>query len=231
MVVISRILRGTVIGSIGCFTAVGCSTGPQGENTALMQQNRELQSQLDASNARLKSAVDPSQLQAMQAAIADRDKQIADLQARPQTVAQTASFVPDEAPVRSIAGMETSVDKKAGTLTVTLPGDVLFDSGKADLKPSAQDTLDQVALALRTDFAGKKLRVEGHTDSDPITRTKADWDDNLELSLARAAAVSRYLMREGVSAKLLTTSGYGSSHPRGSVKPKNRRVEIVVVTR
>jgi chemotaxis protein MotB len=227
MVIRSRIL----IVVLFCGVACGCSSsGMQDQNAALLQQNQDLQARLDADNARLRQAPDPSQLAAMQAAIADRDKQIADLQSRPQLASMTTP-APDPAPVRSIAGLETSVDKRTGNVTVTLPGDVLFDSGKADLKPSAQDTLDRVAKALRADYSGKKLRVEGHTDSDPITRTKDDWEDNLDLSMARAAAVTRYLEHQGISARLVTTSGYGSSHPRSATKSKNRRVEIVVVMR
>ena len=224
----SRIL----IAAFCCLLAAGCSSGPSDQNATLLQQNQDLQAKLDADNARLKDAVDPAALAAAQAAIAERDKQIADLQSRPQPqLAAMTTVVPDTAPTKSIAGLETSVDKRTGNVTVTLPGDVLFDSGKADLKPSAQDTLDKVAKALRSDYASKKLRVEGHTDSDPITKTRDDWEDNLDLSMARAAAVTRYLEQEGIASKLVTTSGYGSSHPRSSVKSKNRRVEIVVVMR
>jgi outer membrane protein OmpA-like peptidoglycan-associated protein len=221
-----------LVAAFCCLLAAGCSTGPSDQVSSLMQQNQDLQARLEASDSKLRQAPDPAQLAAAQAAIADRDKQIADLQSRPQPqLASMTTVVPDTTAPKSIAGLETSVDKRTGNVTVTLPGDVLFDSGKADLKPSAQDTLDKVAKALRSDYASKKLRVEGHTDSDPITKTKDDWEDNLDLSMARAAAVTRYLEQQGIASKLVTTSGFGSSHPRSSVKSKNRRVEIVVVMR
>jgi chemotaxis protein MotB len=226
-----NITSSILIASLGCLAAAGCqSSSLYDENVALHRQNRDLQSQLDADNAQLRNTADPGQISALQAEIADRDKKIAELQSQPQLVAAVTP-APQPAVPTSIAGMETSVDARAGTMTITLPGDVLFDSGKADLKPSAQTKLDKVADVLKSDYNNKKIRVEGHTDNDPITKTKDDWEDNLDLSLARAAAVSRYLMQQGISPKLVTTSGMGSTHPRSSNKAKNRRVEIVVVTR
>jgi chemotaxis protein MotB len=88
-----------------------------------------------------------------------------------------------------------------------------------------------VATALKKTYPGRPIRVEGHTDADPIVKTKQDWDDNLDLSLARAAAVSRYLAAHGIDPKQVTTSGFGPYRPRGASKARNRRVEIVVVMR
>jgi outer membrane protein OmpA-like peptidoglycan-associated protein len=130
-----------------------------------------------------------------------------------------------------IEGIETSYDKNAGTMTVNLPGDVLFDSGHETIKESAKTTLNKIASALKKDYAGKAIRVEGHTDSDPIVKTKDRYLDNLDLSLSRAAAVTRYLEGQGIAAKQITTSGFGQTKPRGSDKAKNRRVEIVVVVK
>src|SRR5690606_7865289 len=72
----------------------------------------------------------------------------------------------------SLAGIETSYDAAAGTITVNLPGDVLFASGSTELKASAKSTLDKISSAIKKDYAGKRVAVEGHTDSDPIRRTK-----------------------------------------------------------
>lgn len=213
-------------GAMGLLLAVGvigCQSGAADENRLLHAQNKELQSQLNDANARLKAAPDPAQVQAMQSEIAARDAKIAELQS--QLRQPTAGVASDP----GIAGIETSYDAKAGTLTVNLPGDVLFDSGQSQLKTSAKATLNKVALALKKDYAGKTIRVEGHTDADPIVRSKDAYDDNLDLSLERAAAVTRYLEKQGVSPKLITTSGFGPTRPKGSAKAKNRRVEIVVV--
>ncbi len=214
--------------------AGGCKNAMYDENVALHQQNRELQAQLDARSAELRSAPDPAQLQAMQAEILERDRKIGELQSElrqpapvPMAGANTAVAPGDPA----IAGIETSYDAKAGTMTVNLPGDVLFDPGKADLKPGAKTTLNKVIAAIHRDYSGKKIRVEGHTDSDPIRASKSEWEDNLDLSLTRAASVSRYLEQQGINPKLVTTSGFGEHRPRGTNKAKNRRVEIVVVVK
>ncbi|HSV15269.1 MAG TPA: OmpA family protein [Tepidisphaeraceae bacterium] len=207
--------------------AGGCKNALYDENVQLHQQNRELQAQLDSKNAQLRSAPDPAQMQAMQGEILDRDRKISELQSQLRQPTPVAPGAPPPDP--AIAGIETSYDAKAGTMTVNLPGDVLFDVGKADLKASAKTTLNKIAAALKRDYQGKPVRVEGHTDADPIRATKDQWEDNLDLSLGRAAAVSRYLEQQGVSPKLVTTSGFGEHRPRGNTKAKNRRVEIVVV--
>ncbi len=220
---------------------VGCESPMYQENLALHQQNQELQTRLDASNAQLREAPDAAQYRQLQAALLDRDQRLADAGSAPPagpggaattTPADAGDPVPRRpSPPTGIAGLETSFDNRAGTVTVTLPGDVLFDAGKADLRPGAKAALNKVAAAIKKTYPGKPIRVEGHTDSDPITKTKSDWEDNLDLSLVRAAAVTRYLEQQGIPPKSVTTSGFGEFHPRGSVKKNNRRVEIVVVAR
>src|SRR5207247_7685919 len=54
-----------------------------------------------------------------------------------------------------------------GEVTASIQGDVLFDSGKTTLKPSAKKLLDSVASVLKTQYTGKNIRVEGFTDTDP----------------------------------------------------------------
>ena len=216
------------------LVAVGCESPMHEENVALHRQNRELQDKLDAANAQLRDCPDPAQYKQMQTEILDRDHQLADLRNRPpETV-----LVPATAPAAGggdgpspFGDLETRFDPRAGTVTVTLPGDVLFSPGQADLKAAARASLDRVAGVLRQRYPAHPLRVEGHTDTDPIVKTRQDWTDNLELSLGRAAAVSRYLEAHGISPRLVTTSGFGATRPRGTAKPRNRRVEIVVVMR
>jgi len=120
-------------------------------------------------------------------------------------------------------------DAAKGTVTVTLGSDVLFDSGKVVLKTDSKAKLDRIAGIVRGQYAGKDIWVVGHTDSDPIRKSK--WSDNLELSSQRAMAVTRYLIQQGIPAKQLVAAGRGEHHALGSDKAKNRRVEIVVYTR
>jgi chemotaxis protein MotB len=200
--------------------ATGCQNKLHDENQALWKQNRELQARLNDASA---SKADSAQLAQYQQQLADRDAKIAELQAQlRQPTPGTNS--------PGIAGIETSYDAKAGTMTVNLPGDVLFDSGRATLKESAKATLNKIASALRKDYSGKKVMIVGHTDSDPISRTKDKWEDNLDLSAGRARTVSQYLISQGVSSHLIGLRAYGNTAPRSN-KSASRRVEIVVAMR
>ncbi len=108
-------------------------------------------------------------------------------------------------------------------VTITVAGDVLFDSGSATLKSSAKSKLDDVAKTIRNNYGGSRVRVEGYTDSDPIKRSK--WGSNEALSQARADAVKSYLQSKGISR--ITSVGMGSANPK-STKAASRRVEIVI---
>jgi flagellar motor protein MotB len=216
---------GTIIVLVGIASVgAGCQNKVAEENKQLWQQNRELQSQLTETGDKLKAAPDPAQMAAMQKDIADRDAKIADLQNQLRTPTPSAGSQ------TGIEGIETSFDPKAGTMTVNVPGDVLFASGQATLKDSAKATLNKVAGAIKKDYAGKKIIVDGHTDSDPISKTKDKWEDNLDLSAARARAVAQYLVSQGVPTNLVKMRALADTAPRGD-KAKSRRVEIVVATR
>ena len=82
---------------------------------------------------------------------------------------------------------------------------------------------------LNSKFAGRRFYVEGHTDSDPIQKTKDKYRDNRQLSSERADAVVRALARQGVPDDAMVVVGYGQYEPRDpKTKARNRRVEIVV---
>ena len=215
-------------------TAAGCESQMHVENVALHRQNRELQDKLDAANAQLRDSPDPAQFKLLQTELLDRDHTITDLRNQPTTaptiVYQQVPATAPAAPASPFGDLETHVDARAGTVTVNLSSDLLFAPGQATLRPAARASLEKVAAVIRKTYAGHDVRVEGHTDADPIVKTKQDWDDNLDLSLARAAAVSRFLEAHGVNPKRVTTSGFGPYRPRGTDKPRNRRVDVVVVT-
>ena len=128
---------------------------------------------------------------------------------------------------------DVKVDQNAGTITVTLPNSILFSSGKATLKNSTSSELNHIYSVLRERYNGKKVDVVGHTDTDPIRRTKNLWKDNWDLSAGRALTVLRYMVDKGVSPKNIRGVACGQSRPVASNasaagKSKNRRVEIVV---
>jgi chemotaxis protein MotB len=128
-------------------------------------------------------------------------------------------------------GYDVNFDAAAGTITVTLPDAILFDSGKANLRSATSKELDHIYAVLKEKYPGRQIEVAGHTDADPIKKSK--WADNLELSSQRAMSVSRYLIQRGVSENRIKAAGCGSARPIASNstaagKQKNRRVEIIV---
>ena len=128
---------------------------------------------------------------------------------------------------------DVKIDPNAGTITVTLPNSILFSSGKATLKNSTNSDLNHVYSVLRERYSGKQVDVVGHTDTDPIVKTKNLWKDNWDLSAGRALTVVRYLVDKGVTPKNIRGVACGQSRPVASNsssagKAKNRRVEIVV---
>lgn len=128
-------------------------------------------------------------------------------------------------------GYDVTFDPAAGTVTVTLPNALLFDSGKEILKSATIAELDHIRSVLRQKYNGKQVDVVGHTDTDPIKKSK--WKDNWELSAQRAMTVARYLIDRGISEDKIRAVGCGESRPIASNanatgKAKNRRVEIVV---
>jgi flagellar motor protein MotB len=109
---------------------------------------------------------------------------------------------------------------------LTLAGDLTFRSGSHSLSTGGQQTLAKVARALLASSASH-VRVEGHTDSDPISKSGRRYADNLHLSIMRAHAVATYLITKGVQAKQVSVSGFGANKPvSSSAKKVNRRVEI-----
>jgi chemotaxis protein MotB len=118
-----------------------------------------------------------------------------------------------------------------GLVIRLLTDKVVFDSGRAELKPQAEPVLRQVAKLIRTD-PSHPVMVEGHTDSVPIRG--AQFPTNWELSTARASRVVRTLIEGGVGRRRLGAAGYAWLHPIASNataagRSRNRRVDIVLL--
>jgi outer membrane protein OmpA-like peptidoglycan-associated protein len=124
----------------------------------------------------------------------------------------------------ALAGVQEKQEPRG--LVITLPGGVLFASGKSTLLGSAQGKLAQVADALR-DEAEHKITVEGHTDS------RGSNGMNQALSQRRADSVRDYLVSHGVPADQINAQGFGPSRPvaensSAEGRANNRRVEIII---
>ncbi|MBN2136772.1 MAG: OmpA family protein [Sedimentisphaerales bacterium] len=183
---------------------------------------------LESENKNLKGLLDVAETQKGQlaervsqdqATIEELQRQIDELNKTPE---DATGFGP---------GYDVAVDADAGTITVTLPNAILFDSGKAELKKATITELDHILSVIKQNYAGRLLDVVGHTDTDPIKKSK--WKDNWELSAQRALTVTRYLVERGIPDKEIRAVGSGESKPvvpntSAANKAKNRRVEIVV---
>ncbi|OMI27959.1 flagellar motor protein MotS [Bacillus haynesii] len=107
---------------------------------------------------------------------------------------------------------------------------VLFDSGKADLKDQAHPLLHKIAVLLKS--VSNPIRVEGHTDSRPISTYR--FPSNWELSAARASTVIGYFTsKEKLNSSRFLAIGYADTKPvkdnrTESHMKENRRVEIVI---
>ena len=118
--------------------------------------------------------------------------------------------------------------------------EVLFAPGQADIGPTGQSQLAQLAVAL-ADIAAKipddinwVLQVDGHTDNLPVRAGR--YTDNWDLSTERALSVVRFLVLQGVQAKRLAATGYGEFQPLtngDSVADRrlNRRIELKITQR
>ncbi len=135
-----------------------------------------------------------------------------------------------------LKGSGASVRIKEGKLSVMLPSSILFNSGQTKLKKAAKSSLTKVCNELKKDFPNATIRIEGHTDSDPLKRTKKVYNSNWELSALRASNVLHHLVDScRLDPKKLYIAGFGKHQPVASNKSKegkkkNRRVEIVILT-
>ena len=125
---------------------------------------------------------------------------------------------------------EVQLELQARGLVMNVVSGVLFDSGAATLTKQGEALLG----SLETVFASfaNQLVIEGHTDPRPISSTM--FPSNWELSTARATAVLRDLITEGIHDTRLSAAGYADTRPRATNATevgmaRNRRVDIVVL--
>ena len=117
-------------------------------------------------------------------------------------------------------------------LLLTFDDKYLFSPGSAYLSLSAKNLLDKVGVIICKKFVLHSMRIEGHTDGNPIKSTQ--YPSNWELSSARSSAVVRYLIeRFHFMPNLFTAIGYADTRPLpnsfSKLDPKNRRVEILIL--
>lgn len=124
------------------------------------------------------------------------------------------------------------VEFRDGLMLVKLPDNILFDSGKTDLKPAGQEAIKQVTSILAS-ISGRKFQVTGHTDNVPLGKS-SKFKSNWELSTQRAVEIVKFMGKNGMDQKRLSAAGYAEQLPVASNdddkgRAQNRRIEIVVV--
>jgi chemotaxis protein MotB len=129
---------------------------------------------------------------------------------------------------------QVTISELKGKLTVNMLNAILFDSGKAEVKPEGLAVLLKVIDILKN-VKDKAIRIEGHTDNVHIVGAlAAKYQTNWELSAARAINVTRFLQSQGIDPAILGAVAYGEYHPVApndteEGKAKNRRIEIILV--
>lgn len=184
----------------------------QVENSDLRTENERLESALaecDLSNDAI--SVENSRIQAENERLR---QEISGLESRP---AATSGF-------EGIEGI--GVSSRGGEIVVEVAGDVLFDSGSVTLKNDSRQRLNQIASVIQQRYSNNRIRIAGHTDTDPIRKSK--WETNDRLSAERALAVQEYLASRGVAKSRTYAAAFGPSQPKGS-KAQSRRVEIIIL--
>jgi len=178
---------------------------------ALELQNQQLATNLNASK---------EELEALRAARAETEKRMAaieDIQKQFAKMIDTGTM---------------KVTSRRGSLVLSLPAEVLFPSGVADLSEDGKLKVLEVGLTLKK-FPDRRFLVIGHSDNQPLKNSV--FKDNWELSTARALTVTRFLVQAGMNPKNLVPSGAGEHDPlvenarSGKDLARNRRIEIALL--
>lgn len=198
-------LGGTAAGA-GLGAIIGHQTGNAGVGVAI-----------GSAAGALGGALIGSQIESQDRAI---DAQQRRIEQNEQMIAENARLI-DELRQRGI-----DVRDSERGVVVNLP-DVLFQTGKAQLTPSARETVFEIAQVIKR-APSRRLLVEGHTDS------VGDIQYNYTLSLSRAQEVASTLSAEGIPTSQISTRGYGETTPIASNnseqgRRRNRRVEVIVL--
>lgn len=131
---------------------------------------------------------------------------------------------------RQVDAGDLEIVIRDGRMVLRLPNDVLFDTGRTELKPAGKDALAAIAGVLSS-MPDRHFQVAGHTDNVPIHNR--EFASNWELSSGRALRVVHFLIDKGAISSTLSAAGYGEMDPVATNESPegrqyNRRTEITV---
>lgn len=148
-----------------------------------------------------------------------------------QSMQEIQKGVDEKVKAGEIDGVEATQTDRG--LVIKFNDDFLFAPGSAILTTKAKIKLDKVGAIIGKKFILHNMRVEGHTDNQPIKSTQ--FPSNWELSSARSSAIIRYYISTfGFMPSLFTAIGYADTRPiadnkTAGGKAKNRRIEILIL--
>jgi chemotaxis protein MotB len=199
----------------------------------LRTQNEQLEEEMQKLEARLRHVEQlKNELEEVRAAREAQEAQLARVRGEVQTVGRVIDRITKA--LEEKFGKSLMVTQHQDRLVLTMLGQILFDSGEADLTPMGLDIMKQVGEVLAT-LPNKNIQVEGHTDNNPIYgRLQQRYPTNWELSTARATTVLRFLIEQtGMNPQDFSATGYADTRPAVANdseegQAQNRRVEIVL---
>ena len=227
--------------SLLSLAALTCGCVPDDRYRTILDRNDQMEQSnrsLKDENDRLRVTVDTLKLMNHQAE-AKADVGIAKLAATEAAFNNLSDRMKDfvDKNIKVIPpGSEGMVEYDAANNVITIKDAGLFESGKADIRKDAERMLRHLAEGLKGEVAkGRRLRICGHTDDQPVVVNKEVYPTNWHLSGARALNVLLFLEQEGVSPDAMSFAGFGEHQPREANaaghrgSKRNRRVEIAIL--
>jgi chemotaxis protein MotB len=197
------------------------------ELSARVAETVKLKSELDALQAQASGQTTESRTR-----IAELQKRLGELQSLQRAAESRAAAYRDLTfrLKKQIDDGELAIVLRDGRMVLQLPNDVLFDTGRTELKPAGGKALAAVAEVIRT-MPHRQFQVAGHTDNVPIHNER--FPSNWELSAGRALRVVHFLIEKGVDAPSLSAAGYSEIDPVAKNETpdgrmRNRRTEITL---
>src|SRR5262245_55117772 len=215
---------------LGSFLTVGC--GPDAKDKRigeLTKENDSLKAELADRDSKINDLT--AKDEEAQKAVRDLNRELADARDRASrgssstSTSSTPPSIVEAPPSKGWVNMP-------GFDMISIPGEVLFDSGKATLRPAGKSTLDKLVADIRGRYSDRDIYVFGHTDDEPIR--KSGWKDNWQLGAERSLTASRYLIQAGVAPSKVIQANCSQYRPRAmgataSSRKENRRVDFYAV--
>lgn len=223
-----------------CCALAGCASKKkavalQEQNRALGQQVLNLQKENDELSGRLTAAIDGQQ-RAEQSLLDERNRALANMRPRREGAAGRFGSQFGGVSMSDLAQRFPMLEYDPLTDAAVVREELLFDSGRAHLRPTTESVLNDIASLVKENGQSLRVVVVGHTDDRAVTKKPGSdiWANNFHLSTARANAVSDYLQAAGVPAQQITVQGQGEYQPvAANLSPDerkwNRRVELYLM--